>query len=258
MAIDEVFPNPTVKHVIFQIRYPNLFFLESRIGDFQLGIMERFPESSLLVSRQVVFADIGPGASLAEIPNENDRLAAKRIWQFRSKNDIELNVTSDALDINSKLHKTYSLGNGENFRDIIKIVIDHFLKVMGIPNILRLGLRYIDECPIPTKDNNTFKAYYNSVFPLERFALENANEMDFKTVIKLGAYYIRYIESLQKVENSYRLILDFDGFSDPINSNEYLSHADRIHELISAEYEKTIKEPVYAFMRIPKEGSNES
>ena len=31
MAINEVFPNPTVKKVIFQIRFPNLFFIESKI-----------------------------------------------------------------------------------------------------------------------------------------------------------------------------------------------------------------------------------
>jgi hypothetical protein len=47
---DEVFPNPTVKTVIFQIRYPNLFYIESRIGDIQVKIMDDFPESSLLFS----------------------------------------------------------------------------------------------------------------------------------------------------------------------------------------------------------------
>jgi len=45
MQINEVFPNPTVKQVIFQIRFPNLFYLESKIGEYQLKIMQRFPES---------------------------------------------------------------------------------------------------------------------------------------------------------------------------------------------------------------------
>ena len=28
---DEVFPNPTVKEVVFEIRFPSLFYMESRI-----------------------------------------------------------------------------------------------------------------------------------------------------------------------------------------------------------------------------------
>jgi hypothetical protein len=40
MAIEEVFPNPTVKQVAFEIRFPNLFYLESKIGELQVKIME--------------------------------------------------------------------------------------------------------------------------------------------------------------------------------------------------------------------------
>ena len=47
----EIFSNPTVKKVIFQIRFPNLFFIENKIGDFQLKIMGMFPESKLIFRR---------------------------------------------------------------------------------------------------------------------------------------------------------------------------------------------------------------
>ena len=67
MTINEVFPNPTVKLVAFEIKYPNLFFLESKIGDLQIEIMEQFPESALGFRRQVVFADIGPKAKVEEL-----------------------------------------------------------------------------------------------------------------------------------------------------------------------------------------------
>ena len=52
MVIDEIFPFPTVKHVIFQIKYPNLFYLENRIGDFQMKIINEFPDSKLSFRRQ--------------------------------------------------------------------------------------------------------------------------------------------------------------------------------------------------------------
>ena len=54
MAINEVFPNPTVKQVIFQIRFPALFAMESLVGDLQVKIMDNLPDSRLIQQTQVV------------------------------------------------------------------------------------------------------------------------------------------------------------------------------------------------------------
>jgi len=254
MSINEVFPNPTVKQVVFQIRFPNLFYMENKIGDLQLKIMKEFPQSALLFRRQLLFADIGPEGKLENIPSDLNKEAGKKIWQFKSNKNFQLNILSDSLDISSQYHKTYNLEGGDKFRDIIKFVLDHFFEVTKIPIINRVGLRYIDECPIPSKDNNTFRSYYNSIFPLDRFNLIDANEMDFKTVIRKGEYYLCYRESLQKVGSEYKLILDFDGFAENINSEDYLRVSDDLHTIILEEYERTIKEPVYRYMRERKEG----
>jgi uncharacterized protein (TIGR04255 family) len=198
MAINEIFPNPTVKKVIFQIRFPNLFYIESKIGDIQLKIMEEFPKSTLLIRRQFVLVDMGPEAKVDNILPDIEKESAKKIWQFKSDKNFQMNILTDSLDITSQYHKTYNLDGGDKFRDTIKFVLDRFFEVISIPVITRVGLRYIDECPIPSKDNATFKSYYNSVFPIEKFDLADADEMDFKAVIKRGEYFLRYIESLQK------------------------------------------------------------
>ena len=248
MSIDKIYPNPTVKKVIFQIKFPNLFYMENKIGDLQLKIMEIFPQSSLLFRQQVVFADIGPGVKLENISSGSGEEKGKKIWQFKSNKDFQLDVLSDSLDISSQYHKTYNFEGGDKFRDIIKFVLDHFLEIVSIPIINRIGFRYIDECPIPSKDNVTFDSYYKSVFPIERFDLADVDEMDFKTVIKKGEYYLRYVESLQKVKDEYKLILDFDGFAKNIDSKDYLTTTDSLHEKIIEEFKKTIKEPVYKYM----------
>lgn len=253
MSINEVFPNPTAKQVIFQIKFPNLFYIENKIGDLQLKIMEKFPQSSLLFRKQIVFADIGPGVKLENISSDLGEEKGKKIWQFKSSKNFQLDVLSDSLDISSQYHKTYNLGGGDKFRDIIEFVLIRFFEVVSIPIINRIGFRYIDECPIPSKDNSTFRSYYDSIFPLDRFNLVDVNEMDFKTVIKKGEYYLRYVESLQKVGGEYKLILDFDGFAENINSKDYLTTTDNLHTIILEEYEKTIKEPVYQYMRQKKE-----
>lgn len=245
MAITEIFPNPTVKTVIFQITFPNLFYIENRMGEFQIKIMKEFPQSALLYRRQVLFAEMGPETKL-EIPEEQ----GQKIWQFSSEKKYQLNVLSSSLDITSNYHKTYNLGDGVKFRDIIEFVLSAFFEITSVPVINRVGLRYIDECPIPSKDNEGFRAYYNSVFPLDRFNLSDANEMTFVTTVKRSAYYVRYVESLaQQDNNDPKLILDFDGFAKDISSKDCLPVTDELHDLISEEFERTIKGPVYEYMR---------
>lgn len=250
MAIEEVFPNPTVKQVIFQITFPNLFFIETKIGEFQLKVMEEFPESALLHRRTLTWVDVGPEMKPVELEREP---TGQKIWQFKSPKGFQLNILGNSLDITSNYHKTYKLEGGHKFRDIIEFVLDRFFEVISLPIINRVGLRYIDECPIPSKKTSVFRSYYNSVFPLDRFDLADAHEMDFKTVVKRGNHYLRYVESLQTVKDECKLILDFDGFATAVNPKDYLAVTDDLHELISNEYEKTIKELVKEYMRKPKE-----
>ena len=259
MSINEIFPNPTLKQVIFQIRFSNLFSIENKIGDLQLKIMSKFPHSALVFRRQVVFVDAGPDAKLENIGREIDDTSGKKIWQFKSdKDEIQLNILSDSLDITSQHHKTYNLGEGDKFRDTIKFVLKNFFEVIPILRINRVGLRYIDECPVPTKDgiidDAKFKSYYNSSFPLNRFKLSKVNEMVFKAVVRRGKYNLRYSESLTKPKDEYKLILDFDGFTNNISSKDCLKVTDELHKITSTEYKKTIKEPVYEYMRHKREG----
>ena len=248
MTNDEIFPNPTVKEVAFEIRFPNLFYIENKIGELQLKIMEEFPDSSLIFKAPIAFTNVGSKGEYSLPPGFEEEVGNK-IWEFESEKDYKLNISSNSVVIISKYHKTYNLDNEDKFRDIIEFVVDSFLEVMPIPTINRIGLRYIDECPLPIKDNETFSKYYNSVFPIERFNLSDASEMDFKTMIKVEDYYLRYVESLQKVDDEYKLILDFDGFAEKIDPNEYLEVTDALHEIIVQEYFETINEPVLEHMR---------
>jgi len=252
MTIKEVFPNPTVKQVIFQIRFPNLFYIENKIGELQLRIMKEFPESSLIYKKQFIIADIGSDVKPVDVFNEDENQKGTKIWQFSNEKGTKLNILTNSLDITSEHHKTYNNDDADKFRDTIKLVLDNFFDVMKIPMVTRVGLRYIDECPIPKLDTETFKEHYNSTFPLDRFDIAKSTEMNFRTVIQINDYYLRYVETLQKNENKDILILDFDGFAKNIDSEKCLDITDELHDLIIDEYEKSIRPPVYDIMR----GSN--
>lgn len=255
MAITEIFPYPTVKKVSFEIRFPNLFYIENKIGEFQTMVMKEFPESALLFQRQFFFADVGAKEKLKDIEGDFDKQGTVKIWQFKSKKKCTMNVLSSSLNLISEYHKTYNLEGGTKFRDIIKFTMDCFLKVTEIPMINRIGLRYVDECPIPARDNAKFKSYYNTVFPLKRFNLASAKEMLYKTDISKGNYNLRYIESFKKIGKKYQFILDFDASAENISSKNYLRTTDKLHEIVNNEYSVTIKEPLKKYMREGKEVS---
>lgn len=255
----KIYKNPTVKTVIFQIRFSNLFMIENKIGDFQTEIMDRFPESSLTIRRELLFADVGPQFKLEEIPIK-DKLG-KKIWQFESDDNYVLSVQTNSLDITSNHHKSYYFNEEtkeEGFRDIIKFAVDKFLDFIPIKTLKRIGLRYIDECPLPLKknedsqidilENEDFLEWYNTSLPLHRFNLKNLGIMKFETNIKREDFNLLYRESLGSKDNEIKLFIDFDGYKNNIQSEEYLTVLDGIHKLLHKEWDNTVKEPVKEWM----------
>ena len=251
VEINEVLPNPTVKLVSFEVRFPNLFFLESKIGELQMKVMERLPDSSIVMRKQMFFSDVDQDGKIVSMPPDMDKEFVRKIWQFKSGNKYELNVLTNSLNIQSQYHKTYMKEKAgvDKFRDMVQFVMDSFLEITKIPILNRIGLRYIDECPIPEKRNTTFQEWYETTFPLNRFDIADASEMLFVTTVKKGDCYIRYLEQLQKKDKRDILVLDFDGFALNIDAKNYLPTTDRLYGIIKSEYETSIKKPVLEFMK---------
>jgi len=253
MEINEIFINPTVKQVSFEVRFPNLFYVENRIGEFQSIIMKDFPESNLVIRRQLLFTDVGPNVKMEDIESKLEKDSSSvKLWEFTSQKGVKVIISSQTLVITSDHHKTYDMADGDKFRDVISLVTSAFFKVMQIPKATRVGLRYIDECPVIKKTKESFQSYYNSVFPLRRFDIEKADQMMFNGTFKSGKNYLRYVESLQKKDKKYVLILDFDGFTTDVIAENCLDVTDRLHKMISEEFEKTAREPLREYMRRKK------
>jgi uncharacterized protein (TIGR04255 family) len=252
----EVFPYSTVKEVAFEIKFPHLFSIENKIGDFQDKIIMQFPDSSQVLRRQVMFADTGLEGKLENVPVPEgfESNTVKKIWVFKSKEKIEVKVQTNSVSIVSQQHKTYNNPSSEKkFRDVIDFVLSNFFKVINVPIINRIGLRYIDECPLPSKDNETLKKLYNSTFPIDRFPIKDATTIYFNINTNRKNHKLIYQEALVKNEQGREvLMLDFDGFETEIASSDFLKVADELHEVIKEEYFSIIKEPVKQYMRTGK------
>lgn len=250
MGTSELFPNPTVKQVIFQVRFPNLFFLESRIGDIQLAVMERFPQSQLIVQRSVLIADVGPEVAVDKLAISPEAPETKKIWRFESADNVILNLQANSLDLSSTSHKSYDhAAASTRFRDVIEFVLGRFLKVVKVPIFTRVGLRYIDHCPVSQLDEGWFRSYYQTTLPLSRFDLADADLLQTTAVVRRGKLNLRFQETLKALEGKHGLILDFDGFANDVKSSATIKTTDELHKLIDGEWNRSINDGLRQFMR---------
>lgn len=254
MAINEVFPNPTVQAVYFEIRYPNLFLIEHKIGDLQVQLLDLLPDSSMSFRRQFLVADVPPDASLADLRLQGaEPTPGLKVWQLSSPNRVTVSIQTNLLIIESKFHKTYSQEGHDKFRDVIERVVSTFLSIVPIPTLTRIGLRYVDECPLGAKTNQALSSFINTTFPIERFPLDAALSMQFSAVVKRDATNVRFTEGLKnKSGEQSALILDFDAYQENVPAANYLAVADQLHAAVSNEFETSIREPLVQYMRTPR------
>ncbi len=198
MAITEVFPNPTVTEVHFEIRFPSLLYLEKRIGDLQLRIMAQFPQSKEIFTRQLLLAQLPQGEELPEdLVAEQSAVPVRKSWKFFSEHGVEVDVSLTHLGLKATEHKTYNNAASDNkFRDTIQFVMGAFLDVGALPVISRVGLRYVDHCPLDAKTGEAMRRYYHTSFPLERFPLETADAMAFSATVTDDDIKLKYTEQL--------------------------------------------------------------
>lgn len=247
----EVFKYPTVKEVDFEIRFPHLFIIENKIGEFQESIVAEFPDSQVILERPMMFTTTGSEGKFEKIPEPEPSIARKS-WMFKSEKGYELKIATNLLGITSRHHKTYNNPGGDRFRDIISLVTNSLFKIVKIPIIKRIGLRYVDECPLPSKDNETLTKFYDSIFPSKRFPVNEVENSYFQITTKRKKHNLIFREALVKKDEEYKLVLDFDGFETEVPSVELLKVTDELHSIIHEEYFSIIKDPLKEYMRTGK------
>lgn len=244
----EIFPNSPIKKVIFQIIFPNLFYLETKIPNIQVRIMEKFPDSALLIQQKFQFSEIG-----AEKPqmDENENLVNNKIWEFRSKNGDKLTISSNSLSILSENYVTYDNPEyPDAFKNIIFYVLDAFFEEIKLPILYRMGLRYINEFDIKEKTKSYYENLINTNFPLTKFDIASSVDMIFKTTYIIDNNKINLIEIMQpndKGENT--LVLDIDAYNEQIPTEDITPKIDALHKSIDDIFFGAVKDGAIQKMR---------
>jgi len=253
LPVGEIFAHPTVSQVIFQIQFPTLLFIPAKVGDLQIRLMPRFPHTKAMSQRGFIFARSTDSDQIREIADKQRGDDIERIWTFSDDEGITVEVKTSALTIVSKKHKSFRHGD-DSFRSLIRFVLDQFLEEIPIPLVSRLGLRYVDECPFPELTTASFKSYFNTCLPVDRFHVEDCIDMTLIAVARRESPHLRYSETIQSNDKEQKLVLDMDAFSEALPVDGIMAGLDELHRLLRENFEHTIKEPVINYMRTGHHG----
>lgn len=241
---EEVFPRAPLIEVAYEVRFPSMFYIPQAIGQFQINIMDDFPKASQLFTTQFAIED--------GIPKFSAEDAGKMVpsWQFESENGkTKISIRLDRLGIISQEYNSYDHPSGAKFRDAINKIVTEFLRVVPIKRFERVGLRYIDHCPLDEKTNQYFKKYYVPMFDIEKNRIEDIVDSHMVMRKRIGAYGLVYQCKIAKMDEKYKYIMDFDSYAERVESADFLSVTDELRKIDRSEFFAGITDNFKQYMR---------
>ena len=155
------------------------------------------------------------------------------------------------MSIDSTVHKTYNNDGEVKLRELIVFCLDAFKNHVNLPYVNRVGLRYINECPLQEKSTKTYNETIVSGIQTNKFAIENIDEMHVRVIHNVGdgikLIYQEFFDANSILKE--RLNLDIDGFLTNVLFEDCIDVTDKIHSAIEDEFFGTLKEPVLSYMK---------
>jgi uncharacterized protein (TIGR04255 family) len=239
----EVFPNAPLVEVAYEVRFPSLFYIPQAIGEFQIKIMDDFPKASQLLTTQFAIENGQP-----KFPDGAGKATSS--WQFENETGkTKVIVKLDRLSIISQEYNSYDHPSGMKFRDVINRIVTEFLQTFHIKKFARIGLRYVDHCPLDEKTNQYFTNYYVPKFDIDNYKIEDLIENHIVMRTRRDKYNILIQCRIAKVENDYKYMMDFDGYAENVDSASFLSVTDELRKLDRSEFLSSITENFKQYMR---------
>lgn len=219
---NEIFPNPPVKSVSCEIRFPTLLTIKETIPAFQAIVRNEFPD---------YFTQTTPRIYKSGVIDEIS-------WNFKSNDDtLNLKIKTNTIVLTSSDYNEF-----EPYYNIVKEYFENFFELNELDKFLRIGLRYTNREEFDDKEPNLSK--------LLRYF--NFNHFKFNENDKINNFSVRY----NKIENEYYMnivldygkdsqgkysfLFDFDSYSSKeINKDNYINVLDKLHKnILKIFYEK--------------------
>ena len=118
-----------------------------------------------------------------------------------------------------------------------------------IKNFTRLGIRYIDYCPLEQLENEYFKNFYIPIFDIDRYKLEDILENRILFRVRKNDYQLLFQSAIREIDDSYKYIMDFDGYAINVEASNFINVTDDLKRLIKNEFISNVTENFKQYMR---------
>ncbi len=205
--LGEVFPANPIREVDFEIRFTPRLRVQAEMWRFQESVVADYPdvglESALLPSgatlNVTVFQNVGK-ARLIKVSPQNMALAFSAYADF------------------------------EDFKEEVLKRSTEFCNIFDVLSLTRIGLRYVNEIPLPTQRAESMTKYVNPLVEFERIPLGSVQQFALQLSAQVGDHMIQ-VRTAMLSGPIRTYILDIDAYTETVKSAaEIGTLLDRFHD----------------------------
>jgi uncharacterized protein (TIGR04255 family) len=236
--------------VAFEVNFPNSFAVETGIAEYQQRIGTLYPTSS---AEYIVRLPSAVAFGKPPQPQSSVELTPMRSFVFRNPTGsriVRVSVVNFTLLVTDYLHF-------EEYLSSLAATFAPAIEIFHLHNVERIGLRYVNQIPIPATDaGNQYIKYIRT--PLSAGAFSGHTISNFLTEVVLDLDSTKKLtirggllpQQMDKTDRTY--LLDFDcyslGGSVPLPGDKLKVLLEQYHAAIEAEFIGAITDKYWKYM----------
>ena len=160
-AIDEVFPRPPLREVAFEIRFAPRLRVNAELWKIQEEILAEYP----IVGSETLLPQNGGAVTINVFQNPRSARALK--------------VSQENFLVAFTKYTRF-----EDFKDEVIVRTKQFCEKFNVSNLLRVGLRYVNNIVVPVSENaSSLLRYVRPLIDLERIQIDGIDQ--FVTEVRM-------------------------------------------------------------------------
>jgi len=205
--LGEVFPANPIREVDFEIRFTPRLRVQAEMWRFQESVVAEYP-------------DVGLESAL--LPN-GITLSVSVFQNLAKARLIKVSVQNMALAFSA-------YANFEDFKEEVLKRSAGFCNIFDVSSITRVGLRYVNEIPLPTQQAESMAKYVNPLVDFDRIPLGSVQQFALQLSAQVGDHMIQ-VRTAMLAGPVRTYILDIDAYTETIKSaDEIGTLLDRFHD----------------------------
>jgi uncharacterized protein (TIGR04255 family) len=224
--LEEVFPANPIREVDFEIRFAPRLRVQAEMWRFQEDLMSEYPEV---------------GLESALLPNG----ATLNVTVFQ--NQVKARVIKVSPQNMALAFSAYR--NFEEFKEEVQKRSSSFSGIFDVTSLTRIGLRYVNEIPLPTQQSESMTQWVKPLVEFDRFPLDCLQQFALQMTAKQDDHMI-LVRTAMLAGPIRTYILDIDAYTETEKpTTEIGALLDRFHDSVQRVFLDHVTEEYKKVMR---------